>query len=98
MKPRLTRIRSLSNLNLENVESETRAKSEESLEDVEEALGKKYMDEDLVEKENPYGLTEFDIEEVDELLNAEKELIDRNKPKETSQNQTEEELVEELLR
>ena len=27
----------------------------------------------LNDKENPYGLTEFDIEEIDELLNAENE-------------------------
>ncbi len=62
----------LENLNLEGVEQETKAKSEESLEDIEENMGRKYMDDNLIEKENPYGLTEFDIEEIDELMNAEK--------------------------
>ncbi|HXH32268.1 MAG TPA: LysM peptidoglycan-binding domain-containing protein [Bacteriovoracaceae bacterium] len=45
----------------------------ESLDDIEENLGKRYVDEDLNSKENPYGLTEFDVEEVDELLNIEKD-------------------------
>ena len=28
------------------------------------------MEEDLNSKDNPYGLTEFDLEEIDELLNT----------------------------
>ena len=44
----------------------------ESLDDLEEEFGIKYMDENLNSKENPYGLTEFDLEEIDELLNTEK--------------------------
>ena len=47
---------------------------QESLDEIEENFGKRYLDEDLNDKENPYGLTEFDIEEIDELLNVEKEL------------------------
>ena len=42
----------------------------ESLDEIEEEIGRKYLDEDLNEKENPYGLTEFDLEEIDELLNT----------------------------
>ncbi len=41
----------------------------EDLEQIEDQEGKKYLDEDLNEQENPYGLTESDLEEVDELLN-----------------------------
>ncbi len=44
----------------------------ESLDDIEQDVGRKYMDEDINAKENPYGLTEFDLEEIDELLNTEK--------------------------
>ncbi|WP_164848217.1 LysM peptidoglycan-binding domain-containing protein [Halobacteriovorax sp. HLS] len=43
----------------------------ESLNDIENEFGVKYMDEDINSKENPYGLTEFDLEEIDELLNSE---------------------------
>ena len=43
----------------------------ESLNDIESDIGRKYMDEDLNSKENPYGLTEFDLEEIDELLESE---------------------------
>ncbi|MCY4645042.1 MAG: LysM peptidoglycan-binding domain-containing protein [Bacteriovoracales bacterium] len=42
----------------------------ESLDEIEEDIGKKYLDEDLNAKDNPYGLTEFDLEEIDELLNT----------------------------
>ena len=42
----------------------------ESLNDIENEAGLKYMDEDINSKENPYGLTEFDLEEIDELLNS----------------------------
>jgi hypothetical protein len=42
----------------------------ESINEIEKDIGKKYMDEDINNKENPYGLTEFDLEEVDELLNT----------------------------
>lgn len=42
----------------------------ESLNEIEGEIGRKYLDEDLNNKENPYGLTEFDLEEVDELLNT----------------------------
>ena len=45
---------------------------DDDLDEIEENLGKRYIDEDLNSKDNPYGLTEFDVEEVDELLNIEK--------------------------
>jgi len=41
-----------------------------SLNEIEKDIGKKYMDQDLNAKDNPYGLTEFDLEEVDQLLNT----------------------------
>ncbi len=42
----------------------------ESVNEIEKDVGKKYMDEDINNKENPYGLTEFDLEEIDEMLNT----------------------------
>jgi hypothetical protein len=42
----------------------------ESINEIEKDIGKKYLDEDVNNKENPYGLTEFDLEEIDELLNT----------------------------
>ena len=43
----------------------------ESINEIEKDLGLKFMDEDLNSKENPYGLTENDLEEVDELMDNE---------------------------
>ncbi len=62
----------LDDQNLEEVERNRGLQQQEGLDEIEENLGKRYMDEDLNSKDNPYGLTEFDIEEVDELLNTEK--------------------------
>jgi hypothetical protein len=62
----------LDDQNLEEVERSRGLQQQEGLDEIEENLGKRYMDEDLNSKDNPYGLTEFDIEEVDELLNTEK--------------------------
>lgn len=62
----------LENQDLNDVEKKNELKDLESLDEIEENLGKRYIDEDLNSKENPYGLTEFDVEEVDELLNIEK--------------------------
>src|SRR5690606_23154959 len=58
--------------NLEELERRRGLQQQESLDEIEENLGKRYMDEDINSKDNPYGLTEFDIEEIDELLNTEK--------------------------
>jgi len=58
---------------LEDLEKKTKATDPnafESLNEIEKDVGRKYLDEDLNNKENPYGLTEFDLEEVDELLNT----------------------------
>ncbi|WP_372652294.1 LysM peptidoglycan-binding domain-containing protein [Halobacteriovorax sp.] len=59
--------------NLDTVEGNLTQKDPdafESLNDIENEAGLKYMDEDINSKENPYGLTEFDLEEIDELLNT----------------------------
>ena len=60
--------------NLEAIEKNFGIDQQESLDEIEENFGKRFLDEDLNDKENPYGLTEFDIEEIDELLNAENEV------------------------
>ena len=62
----------LENENLNDIEKKKGAIDQDSLDEIEENLGKRYVDEDLNSKENPYGLTEFDVEEIDELLNTEK--------------------------
>ena len=62
----------LENENLNDIEKKQGGLEQDSLDDIEENLGKRYVDEDLNSKENPFGLTEFDVEEVDELLNVEK--------------------------
>ena len=59
--------------NLDEVESGVKTQdpnAHESLDDIEKDLGRKYLDQNLNSKENPYGLTEFDLEEIDELLNT----------------------------
>lgn len=58
--------------NLNEIEKKGKTLDKDSLDDIEENLGKRYVDEDLNSKDNPFGLTEFDVEEVDELLNTEK--------------------------
>jgi nucleoid-associated protein YgaU len=62
----------LENENLNDLEKKQGNLDQDSLDDIEENLGKRYVDEDLNSRENPFGLTEFDVEEVDELLNTEK--------------------------
>lgn len=63
----------LESQSLDSIERSQGNIDQEALDEIEENLGKRYIDEDLNSKENPYGLTEFDIEEIDELLNIEKE-------------------------
>jgi DNA repair ATPase RecN len=63
----------LESQNLNNIEKGTRGvdpNAFESLNEIESEVGLKFLDEDLNSKENPYGLTEFDLEEIDELLNT----------------------------
>jgi hypothetical protein len=58
---------------LEDIEDKTKdpgTNAFESVNEIEKNIGLKYMDQDLNSRENPYGLTEFDLEEVDELLNT----------------------------
>lgn len=43
-----------------------------NLDAVEEKYGKKYLDENLNSADNPFGLSQYDVEEVDELLNLQK--------------------------
>lgn len=43
-----------------------------NLDSLEERYGKKYLDDDLKSVENPFGLSQYDVEEVDELLNMQK--------------------------
>jgi nucleoid-associated protein YgaU len=62
----------LEDQNLNEIEKKNKNLDQDSLNEIEENLGKRYIDEDLNSKENPYGLSEFDIEEVDELLNTDK--------------------------
>ncbi len=57
---------------LNEVEQKRGLQQQESLNEIEANLGKRYLDEELNSKDNPYGLSEFDIEEIDELLNTEK--------------------------
>lgn len=66
---RLDEDKLLENENLDKIENKFGVDEQESLDELEENFGKRYLDEDLNDKENPYGLTEFDIEEIDELLN-----------------------------
>ena len=59
--------------NLDEQEKKTKqtdSNAFESLDEIETDIGRKYLDEDLNNRENPYGLTEFDLEEIDELLNT----------------------------
>lgn len=70
---RLDEDKLLQDEDLNKVEKNFGVEQQESLDELEENFGKRYLDEELNDKENPYGLTEFDIEEIDELLNAEKD-------------------------
>ena len=70
---RLDEDKLLEGEDLNKVENKFGVDEQESLDELEENFGKRFLDEDLNDKENPYGLTEFDIEEIDELLNADKE-------------------------
>ena len=68
---RLDEDKLLENQSLDDIESKMLIEQQESLDEIEENFGKHYLDEEINDKDNPYGLTEFDIEEIDELLNVE---------------------------
>lgn len=55
---------------LEKISKQQDPDAFESLDEIEKDIGYKYLDEDINSQENPYGLTEFDLEEIDELLNT----------------------------
>jgi len=63
----------LEDINLQELESSKAPKvpTLENLNEIEKEIGVKYIDQGLEIKENPYGLTEFDLEEIDRLLNTE---------------------------
>mgnify|MGYP001473850652 CR=1 FL=1 len=63
----------LEQTDLDEVEKKARLKAQafDSMDQIEEEIGKKYMEDDLKAKENRYGLSEYDIEEVDRLMNQE---------------------------
>jgi len=42
----------------------------ENVDAIEKEIGVEYVDQELDAKDNPYGLTEFDLEEIDRLLNT----------------------------
>lgn len=62
----------LESQNLDDLEQNQQFAFGDDLDIIEENFGKKYLDEELNKNDNPHGLTEFDIEEVDELLNLDK--------------------------
>lgn len=67
---------------LEKIEGSAKKLGEnafESLDEIEKDIGKKYLDEDLNAKENPYGLTKYDVEEIEELLNSSQKAKKKNK-------------------
>jgi nucleoid-associated protein YgaU len=63
----------LEDINLQDYETSKVPKEPtlENLNEIEKEIGVKYIDQDLEIKENPFGLTEFDLEEIDRLLNTE---------------------------
>lgn len=63
----------LANKDLEDVEGQVYQQGlKVNLDSLEQRYGKKYLDENLQSVENPYGLSQYDVEEVDELLNMQK--------------------------
>lgn len=61
--------------NLDDIEKKKKKSSDafENINELEKKFGRKYLDENLNSKDNPYGLTEFDVEEIDELLNSDQQ-------------------------
>jgi hypothetical protein len=60
----------LANKDLEDIEGQVYQQGlKVNLDSIEQKYGKKYLDEDLQSVENPFGLSQYDVEEVDELLN-----------------------------
>ena len=63
----------LEQTNLDEIEKKAslKAKAFDSMDQIEEDIGKVYMDEKLKAKDNKYGLSEYDIEEIDNLMSEE---------------------------
>ena len=63
----------LEQTNLDEIEKKAslKAKAFDSMDQIEEDIGKVYMDEKLKAKENKYGLSEYDVEEIDNLMSEE---------------------------
>ncbi len=61
------------NKDLEDIEGQVYQQGlKVNLDSLEQRYGKKYLDDDLKSVENPFGLSQYDVEEVDELLNMQK--------------------------
>ena len=75
MESRVDEDKFLEDKNLDELEKDNSVQKSDNefanLDEIEEEVGKQYLDEDVNVKENPYGLTEFDLEELDELMNTE---------------------------
>lgn len=87
----------LENQDLNKLEKKGLVKAKDifqNLNSIEKEEGKKFLDQDINAQENPYGLTKFDIEEVNALINTiepiEKESDDQSsnleKPNKSSNN------------
>ena len=75
LEAKLDEDKILEEQSLDELEGETKVTKDPNdfaaLDEIEEEVGRQYMDEDINNKDNPFGLTEFDLEELDELMNTE---------------------------
>ena len=75
LEAKLDEDKILEEQSLDELEGETKVSKDPNdfaaLDEIEEEVGRQYMDEDINNKDNPFGLTEFDLEELDELMNTE---------------------------
>jgi hypothetical protein len=74
LEAKLDEDKILEDQSLDELEGETKVSKDPNdfaaLDEIEEEVGRQYMDEDINNKDNPFGLTEFDLEELDELMNT----------------------------
>ncbi len=75
LEAKLDEDKILEEQSLDELEGDTKVSKDPNdfaaLDEIEEEVGRQYMDEDINNKDNPFGLTEFDLEELDELMNTE---------------------------
>ncbi|MBF0208217.1 MAG: hypothetical protein HQK53_15165 [Oligoflexia bacterium] len=67
---------------LNTLEKKTKATPREVLDavnEIEKKEGKRFLDEDLNSKDNPYGLSPLDVEEIDELMHSSKNSAQQKK-------------------